>query len=97
VKVTGVCTALLDVFIYMEDIPYVSSGNSMIYNRSSSWFFGVNFFVLRYCSLHIILQIDPNMPNSVIIQLVFSMRLICIFWLTFGYVSAFSVVFDVLA
>jgi hypothetical protein len=28
----------------------------MIYNHSSSWFYGVKNFVLRYCSLPIILH-----------------------------------------
>jgi hypothetical protein len=32
---------------------------------------------------------DPNLPNHVIIQLVFSLTPICKLWLTIGYVSAF--------
>jgi hypothetical protein len=58
VKVAGDYTTLLDVLSKSRRLPLpcASSGNSMIYNYSSFWFYGVKIFVLRQCSLPIILQ-----------------------------------------
>jgi hypothetical protein len=37
-------------------LPYTSSGNPVTYNSSISWFYGVENFVLLYCSLPVILH-----------------------------------------
>ena len=49
VKDAGDCTALLDAFVYIETSSAAlrASGNSMTYNRSSSWYYGDENFVLR--------------------------------------------------
>jgi hypothetical protein len=41
-------------------LPCASSGNTMTYNRSSSWFYGVENFVYRSRSLPIILQLGGH-------------------------------------